>query len=285
MAEYKGLGRGLGSLIGGGPNQPAADQQEEKQVQMVAVHKIKPNPKQPRGHFDHASLEELIESIKKHGIIQPLVVTKELGGFQLIAGERRLKSAKILEMAEVPAIVRKASEQEKLELALIENIQRKDLNPLERAHGYKQLIDEFSLTQDQVASQLGKSRAAVANTLRLLQLPDKVQKAIADGKINEGQAKILAGLPNDKEQLKLLKKIFRGKLTVRQTEKQASRSSAGKSKTKKAKAPELENKIEKLRQALGTKVDIQEEGEGGEIVISFYSSQELHELINKITRK
>ena len=283
MTKYQGLGKGLGSLISGS-SQPATGQLDsDDKIQQIEVFKIKPNINQPRHHFDHASLEELIDSIKEHGIIQPLVVTKEKDGYQLIAGERRLRSAKLLEMETVPVIVREASEQDRLELALVENIQRKDLNPLERAKGYQNLIDQFNLTQDQVAKKVGKSRVAVTNSLRLLQLSDQIQKAISEEKISEGQAKAILSLEQEGDQNKLFKKILSAKLTVRQSEQQARRSRPGQKKKLTSRDPELEEKVDQLRQALGTKITIKGNHKRGQIIIDYYSDQELHELINKIT--
>lgn len=283
MTKYQGLGKGLGSLIAGSDQKVSAQLDNNDRIQQIEVYKIKPNINQPRHYFDHASLEELIDSIKEHGIIQPLVATKEKDGYQLIAGERRLRSAKLLEMETVPVVIRKASEQDRLELALVENIQRKDLNPLEKARGYQKLIDQFSLTQDQVAKKVGKSRVAVTNSLRLLQLPGQIQKAISEEKISEGQAKVILSLDQEGDQNKLFKKILSEKLTVRQSERQVRRSRPGQKNKLTGLSPELEEKIDQLRQALGTKVAIKGNKKRGQIIIDYYSDQELHELINKIT--
>ncbi|MFH1598505.1 MAG: ParB/RepB/Spo0J family partition protein [Patescibacteria group bacterium] len=284
MAKYKGLGRGLGSLISGSPEDITSDSTDDKErIIQVEVYKVKPNPSQPRHNFDHASLEELIDSIKEHGIIQPLIVTKDKNGYQLIAGERRLKASKFLELPTVPVIIREANDQDRLELALIENIQRKDLNAIEKAKGYQQLVDQFNLSQEQVAKKVGKSRVAVSNTLRLLTLPEKIQQAITEEKISEGQAKAILGLASDEDRLKLLRKVLSDKLTVRETEKQARKTKKPTRKQETGRDPALEEKIDQLRQALGTKVEIKREGNKGQIIIEFYSNEELQELINKIT--
>lgn len=254
------------------------------QIEQIAVYKIKPNPRQPRLHFDHTSLEELIDSIKEHGIIQPLVITKEKDEYQLIVGERRLRAAQFLELQTVPAIIREASEQGRLELALVENIQRKDLNAIEKAKGYQALIDEFNLSQEEVAKKVGKSRVAVTNTLRLLTLPAKIQEAVAEDKINEGQAKAILGLEKDKDRFKLVRKILAKKLTVRQTEGQVRKTKAKKQKVILGRDPELEDKIDQIRGVLGTKVEINKQGEKGQIIIEFYSLEELQEIINRITQ-
>ena len=235
MLKNSGLGRGLSSLIPKKvPDNILSESNKEfllaesgNRVLQLPVDMIEANPMQPRQVFGHEELEELIESIKVYGIIQPIIVTKMPGGYQLIAGERRLRSAKIIGLNTVPALVREAGEQEKLELALIENIQRKNLNPMERAVAYQRLIDEFSLTQEAVADKLGVSRSTVANTVRFMQLPEKVQTALAEEKISEGHAKVIAGLPNDKEQMKFFNKVISGDLNVREAENE-SRQLTGK---------------------------------------------------------
>ena len=292
MAQITGLGRGLGSLI---PKKVPTETISKKNKDILAddgakilqipTNMIEPNPQQPRQVFNHQDLEELIESIKKYGIIQPLVVTKAGSGYQLIAGERRWRSAKIIGMTTVPAILREANEQEKLELALIENIQRRDLNPIERAIAYQKLMQEFNLTQEEVAEKMGVSRSGVANTLRFLDLPKEVQKALADAKITEGHAKVIAGLPTEKDKLEFLNKILQYSFTVRDAERESRHV------TKKAHAPRrstkdpfVEEKEDLLRTNLHTKVNIKKQGEAGQIVIDFYSAEELDSIINRIIK-
>ena len=203
----RSLGRGLSSLIPPkgvsiSATQEAGSKDSGERISEVSVDQIKANPHQPRQQFDRESLEDLINSIKVHGILQPLVVVKVQGGYELIAGERRLRAAKTLELSRVPVVVRTASEQEKLELALVENVQRQNLNPIEKASGYQLLVDEFSLTQEEVSKKVGQSRAAVANTLRLLSLPATIQNAISEGELTEGHAKVLLSVSSDRDREK-----------------------------------------------------------------------------------
>lgn len=285
-----GLGRGLSALIPDrvnkvknllGEESPVVE--ETGRILQMEVEKIKPNPQQPRKDFSHEEMEDLINSIKEHGIVQPLIVSKSGDNYQLIAGERRLRAAQILEIKKVPVIVRQADEQQHLELALIENIQRKDLNPIEQALAFQRLIDEFNLTQEQVAEKVGKSRPVVANTLRLLNLPEEVQKAIIDGKINFSTARLIAGLP-EKEQLKFFKKVLKKEMTVRAAEGEAQKVTV-RQHERRVKDPNLVEKEEALSQALGTKVAIKKSGESGQIIIEFYSEEELVDLIRKIIKE
>ncbi|MFZ5364835.1 MAG: ParB/RepB/Spo0J family partition protein [Patescibacteria group bacterium] len=291
MIQKKGLGRGLGSLI---PKKvsPSLVREENKemvlepskdQIVQIPVEKIEPNPMQPRQVFSHQDLEELIESIKHYGILQPLVVTKAGEMYQLIAGERRWRASKVIGLEKVPVIVRDATEQEKLELSLIENIQRKNLNPIEEAASYQRLANEFNLTQEEIAAKLGKSRPKIANTIRLLQLPEKIQRALVEEKITEGHARVILSLPTEKQQLDFLNKILQNEFTVREAETQARKASGRKPKVLKSlKDPLTEAQKEELRQKLNTKVDIKKSAGRGQILIDFYSEEELGELIKKI---
>jgi ParB family chromosome partitioning protein len=282
-----GLGRGLNSLI---PPKKiiqalSADTGIPAGVRLLELPttSIKPNPKQPRENFGYQDLEDLINSIKEHGILQPLIVSKiDSGNYELIAGERRLRAAKMLNMKTVPAILRSVRDQEKLELALIENIQRKDLNPVEEARAFRQLMDEFSLTQEEVARRVGRSRPAVANTLRLLALPEEIQKALRSGKLTESHARVLLGLGSEKEQLKHFSRILKNDLTSRQAEGAVKKARG--IRVSKAN-PATSAKEETLRSALGTKVEIKKRGPGGQIVIHFYSDEELNNLVKKISKK
>lgn len=293
MAKVTGLGRGLGSLIPKKATQEAISEDNRDflsgergdKILQVSVDSVEANPHQPRQVFDHEDLEALIESIKVHGIIQPLIVTKKGSGYELIAGERRLRSARILGLATVPVIVREANEQEKMELALIENIQRKNLNPIEKAIAYQRLIDEFNLSQEEAAEKLGVSRSAVANTLRLLDLPDEVQRALGREDITEGHAKVIAGLGEEKEQLSLLKKIMQYNFSVRDAERERQNFSVSKARAiKVVKDPEIEEKEDMLRQQLNTKVKIRKSGGRGELTIEFYSEEELNSIIQQIIK-
>lgn len=289
----QGLGRGLGSLIpkktltyGKNPFQSDVDESEVlvvndgDRILKVNPDRISINPQQPRTHFNDIALNDLAESIKQHGIISPLIVTKKGNDFELIAGERRLRASKLLGLNEVPVIVRAEQEQKKLEIALIENLQREDLNPLETARAYKRLIDEFNITQEEAAKKVGKARSSVANALRLLALPLEVQEALASGKISEAHAKYLLGIEGEARQINLLRKILRQNMTVADTDREIKRLGG----TKAAKQKDYLDKAreEELSQYLGTKVELKRQGRGGKLVIDFYSEEELGELIRKI---
>src|SRR3989339_32154 len=284
MEKTSGLGRGLSSLI---PNKKASINplgditSDREKIHQLPVGSISPNPHQPRTSFDEADLMDLTQSIKEHGIIQPLIVSKVGDDWQLIAGERRLRAAKSLGLETVPAIVRDIDDQKKLEFALIENLQRTDLNPLETATAYQKLIDEFNLTQDQLAKRVGKSRSAVANTLRILTVAEEVKVAIRDGRISEGHARVLAGLPVA-DQLITLKKILSESLSVRDTERAGKQVVVKKHLRKVAYDPELKAKEDLLQQALGTKVEIKKYGPSGQIIIKFFSEEELKNIVDKI---
>lgn len=286
MPKNQGLGRGLSSLIPPKiskilPQDSQIKGEEEKIIQ-IPITEIKLNPLQPRQDFNHLDLEELIDSIKEHGILQPLIVSKIDKGFQLITGERRLRAAQFLDLKSVPAVVRKIKKHQYLELALIENLQRKNLNSIEEAVAFQRLIEEFNLTQEEVAKKIGKSRSVIANTLRLLNLPSEIQKALISEKINYSAARLLVSLPS-KKRLKLFRKILKNNLTVRATEGQLKKVGI-KIRKKKIKDPNLLEKEEMLSQALGTKVDIKKSGQAGQIIIEFYSKEDLEELFRKITK-
>jgi ParB family chromosome partitioning protein len=289
----QGLGRGLGSLIPKktmtyGQNPFKSEVAEEETVVLhdndrilkVNPDKILINPHQPRSYFNEAALNDLAESIRQHGIISPLIVTRQGSSYELIAGERRLRASKIVGLKEVPVIVRDEQDQKKLEIALIENLQREDLNPLETARAYQRLIDEFNITQDEAAKKVGKARSSVANALRLLTLPVEVQEALASGKISEAHAKYLLGLESEAKQITMLKKIMRQNLTVAETDKEIKRLGG----TKAAKPKDYFDRAreEELGEYLTTKVEIKRQGRGGKLIIDFYSEEELNEMIHKI---
>jgi len=271
-----------GPLAKGGP--PASGENRSGDIQLIPESSIVKNPHQPRRHIDPAALDDLVNSIREHGILQPIVVMKTSSGFQLIAGERRVRAANILHLRTIPAIVRDATRHQQLELAIVENVQRKDLNPIERTQAYRRLIQEFGLTQEHVAKRVGKSRATVANLLRLLDLPSEVQQAVVDEKISEGHAKVIASAPNSKEQLQLLHDILAGGLSVRRGEALVKRAvSAGKRKYHPA-DPELIAAEEELRDVFGTRVRIDRSGKGGKITIEYYSIEELKTLLKRLRR-
>ncbi len=286
-----GLGRGLGSLI---PKLNVSDYEDNKRssfeekvldiserVIQVSVNEISSNPWQPRKDFNVGDMEDLIESIKKHGILQPLIVTEENNEYQLIAGERRLKAAIQAGLLKVPVIVRLAQNIEKLELALIENIQRQNLNFIEEARAYKKLIDEFNLTQEEVGKRVGKKRSTIANTLRMLDLPEVIQAGLVAHKISPGLAKVILSVEGENERIKLYNKILRFNLTITKAEAEIRKVRGVKISS--SKDLEIAAKEDILRKALGTKVEINKKDQRGQIIIEFYSNQELEELIKKLT--
>lgn len=279
MSKRSGLGKGLEALI-------PTDQEPAGGVAQVPVAAIAPNPMQPRTAMDPEALAELAESIREHGLIQPLIVTRQgPEQYQLIAGERRLQAARLAGLGSVPAIVKEATPQEVLELALVENIQRADLNPLEEASAFRHLVDEFGLTQEQVARRVGKSRVAVTNTLRLLRLPDEVREALAGGTIHEGHARALLALPTPEAQLAALKVVVQKDLSVRQTEELVRRLLAEppQPRPQEDPGPEAQALEQELRDTLGTKVNLYRNRKGrGRLVIHFYSEEELQAIYDLI---
>jgi ParB family chromosome partitioning protein len=273
--QRRGLGKGLGALI-------PATEVSGPGLSEVAVDLIVPNPMQPRQALDAEALQELADSIREHGLIQPLIVTSiqdtaSDAQYQIIAGERRWEAAKMAGLSVVPVVVKEATPQKMLELALVENIQRADLNPLEEAAAYRQLMDDFGLTQEQVAEKVGKSRVTVANSVRLLRLPDEIKRALAEGQISEGHARALLALNKEANQLKILEAIVKKGLSVRQTEEMVRRIIAGAQPRRRDEppSPETEALENEFRNALGTKVRLFRSKKGGKLVIQFYSEEEL----------
>ena len=272
------LGRGLASLIPGRPGSVEAPSE-------IPLDRIVANPYQPRRGMDGADLEALAASIAEHGVLQPILVTETLEGYQLVAGERRVRAARLAGLVRIPAVVRQLADQHHLELALVENIQRADLGPLEEAQAYRQLIDEFALTQELVAQKVGRARSTIANSLRLLDLEPAVQAALTDGRISEGHARALAGL-DAPAQASLLEVIVRRGISVRQTEELARRlrePTVAAGPASRPVDPEAERVEEDLRRALGTKVSLARTRRGGRIVIEFYSDEELGRLYDRLT--
>ena len=282
------LGKGLASIIPQNkkseePDLPFLNRGEK--ILKVPIEKIKANPWQPREVFKAEELGDLVASIREHGILQPLIVTKKGDSYELIAGERRFRAAKTLNQPTVPVIVREAEAQEKLELSLIENVQRQDLNALERARAYQKLINEFSLTQEEVAKKVGKSRASVANTLRLLNLDEEIKKALLNGDITEGHAKVIMSLEGEQVQKQFLKKIMQHGMSVQEASETAKKIPVKRHfRTVKPEQLALNAKAEKLEDALGTKVSIKKRGSRGEIVVEYYSEEELDNIIRRICR-
>jgi ParB family chromosome partitioning protein len=277
-----GLGRGLGSLI---PTVEEDGAAAAPGVTEVPLASITPNPHQPRSPIRDQDLVELAASIEEHGIIQPLIVTRALDGYQLIAGERRWRAARLAGLSNVPVVVKDVAPREMLELALVENLQRADLNPLEEAIAYRQLTEEFQLTQGQVARRVGKSRVAVSNTLRLLKAARAVQEALLEGKISEGHARALMGLEQTEAQEAALKTVLKQGLNVRQTEELVRRLLGAHREERKPTrevSPETRALETSFREALGTKVSLTRGDQGGRVVIYFYSDEELDALYERI---
>ncbi len=278
----KGLGKGLDALI---PTASGVEDGATSQgVLEVPLAAISPNPHQPRSPIRDQDLVELAASIEEHGIIQPLIVTKVPDGYQLIAGERRWRASRLAGLDKVPVVVKDISPREMLELALVENVQRADLNALEEALAYRQLIEEFGLTQEQVARRVGKSRVAVANTLRLLKASRPVRETLLAGRISEGHARALLGLEQEEAQVAALKTVVQQGLNVRQTEELVRRLQ-GEKKPPAARrvSPETEALEARFRESLGTKVSLRRSRKGsGRLVIYFYSDEELDAIYERI---
>jgi ParB family chromosome partitioning protein len=274
-----GLGRGLGALI---PQHGGVASAIE-----ILIARISPNPYQPRKRFDPEDLATLRASIAAHGVLQPILVSETPTGYQLIAGERRLRAAQAAGLDRIPAVIRQHVDRDQLELALVENLQRADLDPLETADAYRQLINRFGFSQDDVATRVGRARSTVANTLRLLDLAPDVQAAVADGRLTEGHGRAIGGMPTEL-QARVLDSVLGQELSVRQTEELVRRLRAPKPAARKA-VPErridadLERVEEDLRRALGTKVSLARSRRGGRIVIEYYSDEELGRLLERLT--
>jgi len=284
--QRKSLGRGLNALIPTvertAPTIPTGTAVVE-----MPVEKVSANPHQPRQVLDQESLAELAASIRTHGVLQPLVVTKVDDGYQIIAGERRWRAAQLAEMETVPVLIKESTPQQMLEMALVENIQRADLNPLEEANAYRQLMDEFGLTQGKVAEQVGKSRTSVANTVRLLKLPDEAKQALLAGHISEGHARALLALPTIGMQRQALATIQKHGLNVRQTENLVRQMQAKLDESRPAESPPplspLDRQVvERFRTRLGTKVNLIRGKRGGRLVIHFYSDEELQTIYQAV---
>lgn len=282
MAHKSGLGKGLEALIPGGQTTTLPTGAMD-----ISIDRISANPHQPRATIPEAALEELAGSIREHGVLQPLIVRQDpsTGDYILIAGERRWRAAQRAKLTSIPAIVREATPQQQLEWALIENVQRADLNPLEMAEAYRRLTDDFGLSQEVVAERVGKSRVSVTNTLRLLKLPKSIQAALLEGKISEGHARALLGLNTAQAQLAALHSILKSELNVRETEELVRKLNGERIEGKPGKAApsslilELE---ERLRSRLGTKVNLHYGPKGGSLVIHYYSDEELDAIVAQI---
>ena len=283
MPQKSGLGRGLGALIPGGENALA-----ENGVMLVSVDLISPNPRQPRSMTHPEELEELTASVREHGVLQPLIITPGdvAGQYILIAGERRLQAARLAGLTSVPVLVRQATDQQRLELAIIENVQRSDLSALEEAEAYRQLAEDFDLSHEEIAARVGKNRVTVTNTLRLLRLPDSVKNALIESRISEGHARALLALSTPEAQTAALRTVLAQELNVRQTEELVRKLSGEKPvrKLKPAVIPEVAEIEERLRSSLGTKVTLRSGRKGGTLTIHYYSDEELDALLGRLLK-
>jgi len=289
----QGLGRGLSSLIPNKVNKIISTKTgdaivnvstEDDKMGLLEINPklIKINPLQPRKRFKQSALDDLGDSIKRYGIIQPLVVTKEDGKYELIAGERRLRASLDIGLKKVPIVIRDAQRQEKLEIALVENLQREDLNPIETALSYRKLIDEFNLTQEKLSRKVGKSRPVVTNSLRLLNLPEEVQGALIEGTILDGHGQLIAGLSTVVKQMALYRSILDNKMTLKQTWKETKRMGGTKESRIKINHKDKDKEF-KIREFFGTKVQIVRNSKGGgRIIMEFYGDEDLKEMMKKI---
>lgn len=283
-----GLGKGLGALISVRAPTPVPSTSERgERVQQVGLSEIVPSPLQPRKEFSRDALDELVESIRQHGIIQPLVVRQVNGKRELIAGERRWRAAQQLGLAEVPVIMRDATDLEVLELSLIENLQRADLNPIEEAHAYARLANEFGMRQEEIAQKVGRSRAAVANSMRLLELHPQVQAWVTQGLLSVGHAKVLLGLKHHDEQLAVAETVLRRSATVRGTERLVARQLGGlrprrKRRSQPPSSAAVADLQQRLQEHLGTRVTLHHSDNGGRLEIEYYSDDDLQRVISAL---
>jgi len=288
--QQRGLGRGLGALI------PQLEEDEQQNTTEISVHQIVPNPFQPRRHFDEEQLKELAESIKTHGVLQPLLVRKGQDKYQLIAGERRLRASKLAGLSTVPVVIKELSDQTTMEIALVENLQREDLNPLEEAEAYKRLINEFNLTQDRIAQAVGKSRSAIANTIRLLNLTEEAREKLTNNEISMGHARALLAIDDPEQQKEACQSIVEQNLNVRATEKlisqllyeDVSRETSSIQKTgsgrevrkKQIQDAHLQDVTENLTRRFGTKINIKGKADNGKFEIEYYSREEFDRILD-----
>ena len=292
-AKKSGLGRGLDALFADVPvkmseadKKEGTDEKEENQIHYIHIHEIMPNVNQPRKVFAEEKIEELADSIREHGIIQPLILRKRKNGYEIVAGERRWRAAMRAGLSEVPCLIRELTDEQNMLIAIIENMQREDLNPIEEAEGLYQMISTFGLTQEQVSKSVGKSRPYIANALRLLKLPEEIREKLAEGLISGGHARALLSVKEDEVKREICDRIIKENLSVRETEKLAA--SFGKEKQKKAakkiKNPNLLRVEAELKDILGTKVNITQNGKKGKIEIQCYSKEDMNRLIDLLKK-
>lgn len=274
----KGLGKGLGALI-------ASAETEDTGVKEIRINEIEPNSGQPRKHFNDEKLAQLAESIKQHGVVQPLIVQRDGNTYKIVAGERRWRASRIAGLQTVPVIIKDLSSKQVMEIALIENLQREDLNPIEEAEAYEKLMDEFGMTQEEISVTVGRSRPAIANSVRLLTLQDKIKSMIIGGEISSGHARALLSIEEKPLQLKVVEEIIKKGLNVRETELLVKRLTTQKS-NKKKNVPDVEYMAieERFREIFGTKVKILNNKKNGKILIEYYSTDELDRIINMVEK-
>jgi ParB family chromosome partitioning protein len=275
--RHSGLGRGLSSLI--------PQRGQPSGLTEIPIARIQPNPRQPRQRFDADELEALAASIREHGVLQPVLVTETLDGYQLVAGERRFRASQLAGLERIPAVIRQLADHAQLEVALVENLQRADLGPLEEAGAYRALIGEFELTHEEIARRVGRAKSTITNTLRLLDLEPRVQDALAEGRLSEGHARAIGGLPLEQQPRVATTVVDQG-LSVRQTEELVRRLREPREAPRNVAAPRLDPDLERvedeLRRRLGTKVTLARSRKGGRIIIEFYSDEELGQLYDRL---
>ncbi|MBA2720729.1 MAG: ParB/RepB/Spo0J family partition protein [Chloroflexi bacterium] len=274
--RHTGLGRGLSSLI---PQRGQASPTAE-----IALDRIRPNPRQPRQRMDQNELDSLASSIREHGVLQPILVTETLDGYQLVAGERRFRASQQAGLERIPAVIRQLADRDQLELALVENLQRADLGPMEEAHAFEALVSEFGLTHEQIARRVGRAKSTITNTLRLLELDPAVQEALVEGRLSEGHARAIGGLATD-HQARAAASVIEQQFSVRQTEEFVRRLREPRPTAPavgRAVDPDFERVEDDLRRRLGTKVTLARSRKGGRIIIEFYSDEELGQLYDRL---
>ena len=274
--RHSGLGRGLSSLI--------PQRSQHSPTTEIPIARIRPNPRQPRQRFDPDELDGLAASIREHGILQPILVTETLDGYQIVAGERRFRASQQAGLERIPAVIRQLADRDQLELALVENLQRADLGPMEEAHAYRALSSEFAMTHDQIAQRVGRAKSTITNTLRLLELESSVQAALVEGRLSAGHARAIGGLPNE-QQARITRTVVDQGFSVRQTEELVRRLREPRlvvPPTERAVDPDFEHVEDDLRRRLGTKVTLARSRKGGRIIIEFYSDEELGQLYDRL---
>lgn len=282
--KKRGLGKGLAALL---PDEPISDLLEaeidKESISYIDLDLIEPNKDQPRREFEKESLQELKESIKQFGIIQPIIVRRKKDKYEIIAGERRWRAAKSTGLKNIPCIIKETDDKEAMKIALIENIQRENLNPIEEALAYKSLMEDYKLTQEDLAKTIGKSRSYIANTVRLMNLDPEIIENISKGKLTSGHGRALLAISNKEERLKTADAIINNKINVRETEKIAKKSNKKKTKIMETKDPFIRDIEEKLMRALGTKVNLLPKKSGGKIEIEFYNDEDLERILEVLS--